>query len=123
MPSASGEADGTVQLNLALSTTAAHDGPLTVVFSGRDRAGNTVSATWSATVDNTPPVPVIVTSVGPDAWTKDPVTVTVMGGDANVVLPVDVRLNNAPFFDAVVVGEGDYRVTATATDRAGTRRV
>ncbi|MFH0900251.1 MAG: Ig-like domain-containing protein, partial [Pseudomonadota bacterium] len=125
--------DGRQMLTVQLDTTKALDGPLTVVFSGTDRAGNEATPVLrTVVVDNTPPEVTIDTVDGVENAAglvnhRDPALAGSLSEKCSVVT-VRIGTNPCPVartdstwmaWPYASLSEGVYAIAVTATDAAG----
>ncbi len=111
-----------------LSLTGA-DGDYVLTVTATDPAGNTTSATFTYTLDTTPPPPPAIAPVPARLATKQ-VTVGISDSEAGVALTCLLRAPGGGTvftgtcpgsggFDTTGFGDGIYTLTVTATDPAG----
>lgn len=99
----------------------AAEGPLTLQARARDAFGNLgVSASWSVTVDRTPPQ-ISIQNVVEGGLYAVPVAPAIQVSDANLDATT-ILLDGQPYVSATpVASEGNRQLYVSATDRAGNR--
>ncbi len=132
------EADVTAEKFAWGALVALNEGAHDVEVKAADRAGNVATATWSFTVDLTPPALSIVEPAGPVVTGTPRPTIAVIYGDAlsgldPITLEITVDSTNITALCAVnataasctpsPLGHGQHTITALIQDRAGHTQV